>query len=101
MRDRSQPFTKADSDGCELISPLYKKLTGKTFSFHNCCVEHDRAYYHGGSHLQRLVADRMLRDCVTSYGGIGYGLLANAMYFFARVFGSPKMSFLPWSWDLK
>ena len=33
-----------------------------------CCVEHDKAYWRGGSYQERLVADQKLRDCVAETG---------------------------------
>jgi hypothetical protein len=57
--------------------------------YKDCCVEHDKAYYFGGSKQERKVADRTLRDCVRSKG---HRFLAPAMYIGVRIGG---VAFLP------
>lgn len=47
-----------------------------------CCVEHDLAYWYGGTPEERLAADRALRECVG-------GVMGCVMYVGVRVGGSP------------
>ena len=51
----------------------------------NCCIEHDRAYWTGGSEEQRKLADLALRDCVAKT--TGNQVLADVMYAGVRVGG--------------
>lgn len=62
-----------------------------------CCVEHDLAYWYGGTWRQRLKADRALRNCVASQGGFWYTVLAWAMFFGVRVGGMAVWP-TPWRW---
>lgn len=56
-----------------------------------CCVEHDKAYFYGGSKKERRAADRQLFECVKRKKG---RLLARMMWIGVRVGG---VSFLPTS----
>ncbi|HVF46807.1 MAG TPA: hypothetical protein VNA17_04510 [Pyrinomonadaceae bacterium] len=59
----------------------------------DCCVEHDKDYYFGGSLKERRASDKRLKECVASKGrGWKRKLLANAMYIGVRVGG---VHFLP------
>lgn len=51
-----------------------------------CCVEHDKAYWRGGSYHDRLVADQKLRDCVAE---TGQSFIGEVMLGGVRVGGSP------------
>ena len=62
--------------------------------WHEDCVEHDYAYWSGGSAEDRKFADQVLRDKVTERG---YSFIANCMYYAVRVGGVPWMP-LPWRW---
>lgn len=53
----------------------------------DCCLEHDIAYWQGGTKEQRLRADGELRDCVLKK--TGNQTLAEAMYQGVRFGGSP------------
>jgi len=58
-----------------------------------CCVEHDKDYYFGGSLAERRDSDKRLRSCVRSKGkGWKRRLLSNAIYFGVRIGG---VHFLP------
>ena len=62
-------------------------------NYADCCVEHDKEYYVGGSLKQRREADKRLKECVASKGkGWKRKFLANAMYIGVRVGG---VHFLP------
>ena len=60
------------SDGCSGgMSAGYARLPkavrdrfGNTLPWCPCCVEHDRAYYYGGSREQKKAADEALKQCV-------------------------------------
>lgn len=61
------------SDGCSKgMSASYAKLPdwvhvrfGKTLPWRHCCVEHDKAYYYGGSRGEKMEADEALKLCVS------------------------------------
>ena len=59
-----------------------------------CCVEHDIAYWCGGSAQDRKEADRALSECVAEGGLKG---VAWMMYLGVRVGGTPWQPF-PWRW---
>jgi len=77
-----RPFT---TDGCTW-SPAG--------SWTECCVEHDMAYWCGGSARMREAADQALRSCVTDHG---YPLLAIVMYAGVRIGGVGWIP-TPWRW---
>jgi hypothetical protein len=76
-----KPFT---SDGCSLF-PDRSLIDSKDWC--ECCLEHDIAYWQGGTYEQRLAADEKLRDCVLAK--TGDEMLANAMFAGVRAGGSP------------
>ncbi|MBN1827731.1 MAG: hypothetical protein JW884_01115 [Deltaproteobacteria bacterium] len=53
-----------------------------------CCIEHDRAYWMGGTAEERLAADRRLRECVAD---CGEPLIAELMLQGVRAGGSPYL----------
>ena len=53
-----QPFS---SDGCSLFPD--RSPTGEA-DWCECCVQHDLAYWRGGTEAERLQADRELYSCV-------------------------------------
>jgi len=75
-----QSFT---SDGC---SRFPDGLYGQADLWHSCCVEHDLAYWRGGSWDERLAADRALQACVAA---TGQDEIANLMLVGVRLGGSP------------
>ena len=81
------PFT---SDGCSNFPngiPYFNEN-----KWRNCCVEHDVAYWQGGTFQQREVADERLRQCVAASGEPE---IAEAMYLGVRLGGHVS---LPTSW---
>ncbi len=72
------------SDGCSLF-PDQNIITQKDWN--DCCVEHDIAYWHGGTKAQRATADSLLRVCVLRKAGSKK--LADLMYKGVRLGGSP------------
>lgn len=71
------------SDGCSLFPD--RSLISPT-DWCSCCLEHDIAYWQGGTTAQRLAADRKLRDCVLAK--TGDAVLAELMYQGVRFGGS-------------
>ncbi len=53
-----------------------------------CCIEHDKAYWKGGTYQQRIDADERLRTCVAD---VGKPLIAELMLAGVRVGGSPYL----------
>jgi hypothetical protein len=74
------PFT---SDGCSLFPD---KDYQRGDSWCACCIEHDYAYWKGGTDAERLAADRALAECVRK--STGDSALAQLMYSGVRAGGS-------------
>jgi len=75
-----KPFT---SDGCSSFpNGTYKQDE----LWLECCTEHDRSYWQGGTYADRLEADKALRMCVKEVGEPEIALLMLAG---VRVGGSP------------
>ena len=53
-----------------------------------CCIEHDKAYWIGGTYAQRKEADKTLKQCVTN---IGEPEVAQLMLVGVRVGGTPYL----------
>lgn len=84
-----KPFT---TDGCSgLTFWVWSKLAGAP-PWEGECIEHDRAYWAGGTEEQRLAADQKLRDAIAAKG---YPKMAAAMFYAVRVGG---VSWLPTSY---
>jgi hypothetical protein len=71
------------SDNCSLFPDC---------DYADCCVEHDLAYFSGGSWKMRWRADKKLFKCVAAKKGFQHKLIAPVMWAGVRVFGVP---FLP------
>jgi hypothetical protein len=71
------------SDGCSMFPD------GK---YRDCCVEHDRAYFGGGSWTQRWRADKKLFKCVAAKKGFEHKFIAPLMWLGVRAGG---VSWLP------
>lgn len=76
-----KPFT---TDGCSLF-PDGTLLQDNTL-WQNCCIEHDKAYWRGGSYQEREDADHTLAECVAN---LGHPKIAALMLEGVRVGGSP------------
>lgn len=76
------PFT---SDGCSVWPDG---------TWADCCVEHDIAYWCGGTAQARQQADARLRECVAARRT---GCLGGLMYAGVRIGGVPWQPF-PWRW---
>jgi len=79
--DNLTPFT---SDGCSLF-PDASLINNHDWC--ECCLEHDIAYWQGGTASQREQADIKLKHCVLER--TGDAVLANLMYEGVRFGGSP------------
>lgn len=77
-----KPFT---SDGC---SAFPDGTLAQRQLWLDCCTEHDRAYWKGGTYEERLDADRQLRACVARVGEPEVALLMLAG---VRVGGTPYL----------
>ena len=75
------PFT---TDGCSFFPDGTLENNQQWL---NCCVEHDKAYWKGGTKQEREVADKALQQCVTD---VGYPNIAKMMHIGVRVGGSSK-----------
>ncbi len=83
-----KPFT---TDGC---SDFPDGIEGHEDLWRACCVEHDLAYWKGGTYQQRLQADKRLQQCVAS---VGQPLIAKIMLAGVRIGGSPYLD-TPFRW---
>jgi protein tyrosine phosphatase (PTP) superfamily phosphohydrolase (DUF442 family) len=75
-----RPFT---TDGCSLFpdGPTENKTLWR-----QCCIEHDRSYWLGGTRVERREADKQLQQCVEQ---LDQKFIAKAMRDGVRVGGSP------------
>lgn len=83
-------WTDKMSDGC-----TGALLLDKTPGAHLCCLQHDKAYYYGGSEQDRQIADATLRADLVKAGVPEWR--AEVVYQIVRVTGAPWLH-LPWSW---
>jgi hypothetical protein len=84
-----RPFT---SDGCSLFPD--RSLAGSA-DWCACCVEHDRAYWRGGTEQERLAADQRLEQCIARTTGDAQ--LAATMLAGVRLGGTPYLD-TPFRW---
>ncbi len=75
----AEPFR---SDGCTFFPDSWDIGDGEMVSLLPPCVDHDYAYWVGGTEADRLKADETLRDRVDALGGPG-----NLMYWGVRIGG--------------
>ncbi len=59
-----------------------------------CCIEHDKAYWQGGTAKNRRTADQEFRHCVDNASNKG---LSFVMYGAVRIGASPYIV-VPWRW---
>lgn len=71
------------SDGCSMFPDG---------DYCDCCVEHDKAYFFGGSFKERRHADIKLYKCVRAKKGFHHKIIAPLMYVGVRIGG---VSWLP------
>jgi hypothetical protein len=63
----------------------------------DCCVEHDKAYFFGGSWKERWRADKKLYKCVAAKKGFHHKFIAPVMWLGVRAFGVPWLP-TPYRW---
>jgi len=88
MASSLKPFT---SDGCSSFPD--GTFTQQSLWGH-CCMQHDLAYWKGGSELQKQKADEELERCVAK---VGEPKIAKLMLAGVQVGGSPKFR-TPFRW---
>lgn len=82
-----------DSDGCSAgISKAWRFWLKKPPPFEHCCVEHDKAYWRGGTSSQRAKADRALYSCVKDYNAAWAAIILIGV----KGGGQP---FFPFDWE--
>jgi hypothetical protein len=74
-----------ESDGCSWFPDG---------DYRNCCVQHDKQYYFGGTKEERKSADRQLSTCVRAKG---HRFLAPMMYLGVRLGGGAWLP-TPFRW---
>ena len=79
----SSTLKSFSSDGC---SSFPEGTFEQRTLWHNCCVQHDIKYWQGGTHEQRLAADKDLEQCVAK---VGEPKIAKLMLAGVRVGGGP------------
>jgi len=77
---RLKPFA---SDGCSAFPDGPPNHPDK---WRNCCLQHDRAYWLGGTYDERSQADNDLKSCIAQ---VENRALAKVMWAGVRVGGSP------------
>jgi len=93
----SAKLKKFSSDGCSLFldkSPINAE------DWHECCFEHDKAYWRGGTEEERLAADLAFKECILEK--TNDKALAELMHEGVRLGGSPYFpSWYRWGygWD--
>lgn len=75
-----RPF---NSDGC---SSFPDGTIEQNKLWLNCCIDHDKSYWAGGTYEERESADEALKQCVV---GVGEPEIAQLMLAGVRVGGSP------------
>ena len=104
------PFVLENSDGCSALSIPYRWITKNVFgkerklSFLPYCIEHDEAYWYGGTWQQRREADNRLFWGIIScakkavwWAKPVYYTLSCLMWVVPRAIGSPRLP-TPFRW---
>lgn len=87
-----KPFT---TDGCSGgMSWFWHTILKHAPPWEDCCFEHDKAYWQGGSKQDRKLADQKLFNCVKNNG---YPKTGKFMQYIVRVGGHPLLP-VPWRW---
>lgn len=87
-----KPFT---TDGCSGgMTWAFRLVFRRDPPWQGACIEHDRAYWAGGTRLDRSKADAWLQVRVD---GAGYPWVSLLMWLAVRIGGHPLLP-LPWRW---
>lgn len=90
-----KPDYKFTTDGCSGgMTTVWKWWYGKEPPWNDCCVEHDRLYWKGGTKEHRKIADARLLAKVAKRGHPVFAIL---MWLAVRPGGHPWLPF-PWRW---
>ena len=89
-----RPFTTDGCSDCGLSKLFWIFRQELPEKMHELCVDHDRAYWKGGSAEERLSADMAFRDGIVS---LGFPLIA-AIYFRSVRIGGVSWLPTPWRW---
>jgi len=91
-----KPDMPFESDGCSGgMSWAWRTFLRRPPPWEGACIDHDRAYWYGGSREDRLKADRTLAARVA---GQGYPFTATIIYYAVRIGGMPHWHF-SWRWN--
>ena len=63
----------------------------------DCCIEHDKTYYFGGTSKERFRADKKLFKCVRAKKGFHHKIIAPLMFIGARIGGAAWLP-TPFRW---
>ena len=63
----------------------------------DCCFEHDKAYFRGGTAKERRAADKKLYQCIKAKKGLHHAIIAPMMWMGVRV-GGVEFLRAPFSW---
>jgi len=89
----SEPSKQFTTDGCSGgMSIFWRAVFRKPPPWESDCIDHDRAYWAGGSAEQKKAADIRLAEAVRRRG---YPIIAKAMYYAVRIGG---VHWLPTAW---
>lgn len=98
LESTSIAMCTAQRGSTDLLPPRPFKTDGCSFwpdsVWTNCCIEHDIAYWCGGTYNQRSVADKRLQSCVAETGHPKTGLF---MRLGVRMTGTWLLP-TPWRW---
>lgn len=87
-----KPFT---TDGCSGgMTWLWTKVKGSPPPWNACCINHDFAYWRGGTAFERLEADKRLLQNVIDNGHPWWAIV---MFIAVRIGGHPIFPF-SWKW---
>lgn len=87
-----RPFRSDECSGG--MSRIWRRLTGRALPWADACIEHDRAYWRGGTAEERREADRWL---MAEVAVSGHPVWAFLMWCAVRIGGVPWLP-TPWRW---
>ena len=64
------------------------------FDFGDCCDQHDKRYWRGGSAEERIRTDKNFGQCIAN---AGHPVKARIYYYGVRLGGTPHLP-TPWRW---
>ena len=69
----------------------------------DCCEDHDKDYWKGGTKKERKLSDKRLRKCVhdrvyLKYNGLAAFVWSNMMYIGVRILGAPWLPLMNARW---